>query len=196
MKFTIFRKNCLINLFILALFFFLFVISFVNFFDKNAEIIPSVIGTIGLFAFLSFWLWMILRNYLQVIMFNKDGIYTHKGFKKYLHFKYEDIVKIKIVSFDCPPKFRKGATIRGVDSIMPAPQITPKKWILISDGRENDNVSNYNSYLVPIREHMVIKFEYSEKRIKSISKLFNCEVEYQTISFEEMKKHTPQSKTL
>lgn len=196
MKFIIFRKNCLLNLFIFLFFFFCFVMSFVNFFDEEAEIISNVMGTTGIFVFLFFWLWMILRNYLQILIFNRNGIYTHKGFKKYLHFKYEDIVKIKIVSFDVPPRFRRGATIRGVDSILPAPKIAPKKWILITDGRENDNICNYNSYLVPIREHMVIKIEYSEKRMKSISKMFNCEVESQTISFEEMNKHTPQIKTL
>jgi hypothetical protein len=175
---------------------FCFFASFINFFDENAKLIPSIVGTIGMFAFLCFWLWMIVRNYLQVFVLKKEGIYTHKGFRKYIHFNYENIKKVKVVTFDCPPKFEKGAQIRGIDSILSAPKIAPKKWIVITDGREDDNLRNYNSYLVPIRNHMVIKFEHTEKREKMLAEYVNFNIEYQTISFEEMNKYTPKIKTL
>ena len=196
MKIVIFRSNCLLNLFIFAFVFFWFFASFINFFDDNAKLIPSILGTIGMFVFLFFWLWMVLRNYLQIFMFKKDGIYTNEGFKKYLHFDYENIKKIKIVTFNCPPKFEKGEKIRGVDSILSAPKKFPRRWIVITDGRKEDNIYNYSSYLVPIRKHMVIKFKYTKKREKFISEYKNIEIEYQTVSYEEMNKFTPKNKTL
>ena len=196
MKIVILRRYCLINLFILAFMVLCFFASFINFFDATAELIPSIVGTVGLLLLSFFWLWMILRNFLQILSFKKEGIYSNKGFKRYLHFDYASIRKIKVVTFDCPPRFKKGATIRGVDSILPAPANPPQKWIVITDGREEDNICNYNSYLVPIRNHMVIKFEYSPKREKMLLEYVNCNIEYQTISFEEMNQHTPQIKTL
>ena len=196
MKIVILRRYCLINLFILAFMVLCFFVSFVNFFDETAELIPSIVGTVGLLLFSFFWLWMILRNFLQIFSFEKEGIYSNKGFKRYLHFDYANIKKIKVITFDCPPRFENGATIRGVDSILPAPKNPPKKWIVITDGREDDNICNYNSYLVPIRSHMVIKFEYSQRREKDLLDYCKCDIEYQTISLEEMTKHTPRTRTL
>lgn len=196
MRIVIFRRNSLLNIFIFVVILALFFMSFINFFNDNTNLITDIAITVGIFLFLLTWLWMIIRNYLQVFDFKKEGIYTHKGFKKYLHFKYKDIKKIKIITFDNPPEFCRGAKIRGVDSVLPAPKKTPKKWIVITDGREDDNSYNYNSYLVPIREHMVIKFKYSEKNANLVSKYTNIDIEYETISFEEMDKNTPKIKIL
>ena len=113
-----------------------------------------------------------------------------------MHFDYNNIKGIKVVTFECPPTYENGAKIRGVDSILLAPKKTPAKWIVITDGREDDNLCNYNSYLVPIRSHMVIKFEYSQKREKMLINYLNCNVEYQTVSVEEMTKYTSKNKTL
>ena len=111
-------------------------------------------------------------------------------------YEFNSIKKIKIVTFDCPPKFEKGAKIRGVDSVLSAPKKTPRKWIVITDGREDDNLYNYNSYLVPIRPKMVIKIEHSEKKEKMLKNYLKCDVEHYLISFEEMTKFTPKIKTL
>jgi len=169
--------------------------SFFNFFDANAKLIPSIVGTLGLFAFLLLWSWMIMRNYLQIFLFKRKGIYTHKGFKWYLHFEYNDIKKIEIVTFDSTPKFCKGEKIRGIDSILTAPKNPPKKWIAITDEKEIDNVCNYNSYLVPIRERMAIKIKYSDKCLNLVSKFTNCNIDKKTISFDEMIIYTPKSKS-
>ena len=173
-----------------------FFASFVNFADVNNKLLPSIAGTIGFFSLAFFWIWMILRNYLQIFLFKKDGIYSNKGFKKYLHFEYKNIKGIKIVTFDCPPKFERSAKIRGIDSILSAPKKSPKKWIVITDGRENDNLCNYNSYLVPVRPHMVIKIEHSEKKEKMLIDYLKCNIEYCTISLDEMTKYTPIAKQL
>lgn len=196
MKIVILRKNCLINLILFTFMAVCFFASFVNFFDTDAELIPSIAGTVGFFVFSFLWLWMILRNYLQIFVFKQEGIYSNKGFAKYLHFEYKNIKKIKIVTFDCPPTFEKGAKIRGIDSVLSAPKKPPQKWIVITDGREDENLCNYNSYLVPIRNHMVIKFEYSPKREKMLMDYCKCNIEYKTISLEEMTKSTPKIKTL
>lgn len=188
MKIVIFRKYCFLNLFFFMLMVFVFFASFVNCFVDYAKLMPSIAGTVSSFMFSFFWLWMILRNYLQIFVFKKDGIYTNKGFKNYLHFDYKDIKGVKIVAFDCPPKFKKGTKIIGVDSVLSAPKKNPKQWIIITDGREEDNLCNYTSYFVPIREHMVIKFEYSKKRVEMIANYVNCNIEFQTVSSEEIQK--------
>ena len=196
MKIVIFRRYCLINLFFCIAMLICFFASFINYFDDDIKLLPSIIGTIGFFSLFLLWTWMILRNYLQFFSFQKDGIYSHKGFKKYMHYDCNNIKKIKIVTFDCPPKFEKGTKIRGVDSILSAPKKTPRKWIIITDGREDDNLYNYNSYLVPIRPHMVIKIEYSEKKEKMLKNYFKCDVEHYIISLEEMTKCTPKIKKI
>ena len=174
----------------------LFFMTIVNYTDDNVELLPSIAGTIVSFSLAALWTWMILRNYFQIFLLKKDGIYSNKGFKKYLHFENKNIKCIKIVTFECPPKYKKDAKIHGVDSILSPPKKTPKKWIVITDGRENDNLCNYNSYLVPVRPHMVIKIEHSEKKEKMLVEYLKCNVEYCTISLEEMTKYTPQIKGL
>lgn len=196
MKIVILRRYCLINLFFCIAMLIGFFTSFINFTDDNVKLLPSIAGTIGFFSLASFWTWMILRNYLQIFLFKKDGIYSNKGFKKYLHFEYKNIKGFKIVTFDCPPKFERGAKIRGVDSILSAPKKSPKKWIVITDGREYDNLCNYNSYLVPVRSHMVIKIEHSEKKEKMLIDYLKCNIEYCTVSLDEMTKHTPKTKEI
>ncbi len=196
MKIVIFRRYCLINLFFCIAMLICFFASFINYFDDNIKLLPSIIGTIGFFSLSLFCAWMIFRNYLQFFSFKIDGIYSNKGFKKYMHYDYKNIKKIKIVTFDCPPKFEKGAKIRGIDSVLSAPKKTPRKWIVITDGREYDNLCNYNSYLVPIRPHMVIKLEYSEKIEKMLRNYVKCDVEHYIISLEEMTKYTTKIKKL
>ena len=194
MKIVILRRYFLLNLFFCIAMLICFFASFINFFDDNIKLLPSIAGTVGFFSLSLFWIWIILRNYLQVFWFKKDGIYSNKGFKKYLHFAFKNVKTIKIVTFDCPPKFERGSKIRGVDSILSAPKKSPKKWIVITDGRENDNLCNYNSYLVPIRSHMVIKIEHSEEKEKMLSNCLKCNIEYCKISLDEMAKHTPITK--
>ena len=126
----------------------------------------------------------------------EDGIWTHKGFKKYLHFKYENIKEIKIVTFNSAPIFSNGEKIIGIDSRIYPPQNLPKKWIVITDGKKNDNIYNYSSYLVPIREHMVIKLEYSSKNIDIILKHIKCDIKEITVTEEETKSSTQKTKTL
>lgn len=196
MKIVILRRYCVINVFFCIAMLICFFVSFINYFDDNIKLLPSIAGTVGFFSLSLFWLWMILRNYLQIFSFKKDGIYSNKGFKKYMHFDYKNIKGIKIITFDCPPKFERDAKIRGVDSILFAPKKTPKKWIVITDGRENDNLYNYNSYIVPIRPHMAIKIEHSEKKEKKLIDYMKCDVEHYTISLEEMTKNTPKIKKL
>ena len=194
MRFVVLRKHCLLNILVFLGMLICFFVSFVNYFDQNAKLIPSIAGTVALFIFSFLWLWMITRNYLQIFSLKKEGIYTHKGFKRYLHFDYKNIEQIKVITFDSPPVFKKGTKIIGIDSSLSAPKNPPQKWIVISDSRKDNNLCNYNSYLVPIRSHMVIKLEYSEKREKMLIDYVNCNIEYQTISFEEMKKGTPEIK--
>lgn len=196
MKIVILRRYCVINLLFCIAMLICFFVSFINYFDDNIQWVPSIAGTLGFFSLSLFWFWMILRNYLQIFSFKKDGIYSNKGFRKYIHFEFNNVKRIKIVTFDYPPKFERGAKIRGVDSILSAPKKSPRKWIVITDDRENDNLYNYNSYLVPIRPHMVIKIEHSAKKEKMLIDYLKCDVEYCTISLEEMTKFTPKTKNL
>ena len=83
MKIVILRRYCLLNLFFCTTMLICFFASFVNFADVNNKLLPSIAGTIGFFSLAFFWIWMILRNYLQIFLFKKDGIYSNKGFKKY-----------------------------------------------------------------------------------------------------------------
>ena len=76
MKFVVLRKYCLLNVFFFAFMLLAFFASFANFFDENAKLIPSIACTVGLFMFSFFWLWMILRNYLQIFVLKKEGIYN------------------------------------------------------------------------------------------------------------------------
>ena len=127
MKIVILRRDCLTNLFVCIAMFIGFLASFINYADDNIQLLPSIAGTIGSFLLAFFWLWMISRNYLQFFWFKKDGIYSNKGFKKYLHFEYKNIKEIKVITFDCPPKYKRDAKIRGVDSSLSAPKKSPKK---------------------------------------------------------------------
>jgi hypothetical protein len=196
MKIVILRRECLIISFICIGFLLLFFASLVNFTDGEIELINDVLGTLGLLLASFIFLWMLLRNDLQVFWFKKDGIYSHLGFKKYLHFAYKNVKEIKVVTFECPPKFKSGEKIRGVDSILTPPEKPPAKWIVITDGRENLNLYNYNSYLVPVRKHMVIKFEYSPEREKMLHDYVKCDIEYCKVTLDEMITHTPKSQTL
>ena len=44
---------------------------FINYFDDNIKLLSSIIGTIGFFSLSLLWTWMILRNYLQLFLFQK-----------------------------------------------------------------------------------------------------------------------------
>jgi hypothetical protein len=115
----------------------------------------------GISGFITLMLiWIVFDSYIQIIKFREHDITINQGLLRYRHMSYENIVSIKVVEFENLPKVKKGALLRGLRDSYKMPKVISRKWIVLHDGKIQDNLSNIYSYLVPIRKHMLIKMCY------------------------------------
>lgn len=172
-KYYIFRKNflwsCLSSLIFTTLFIIFLWSVIIGAIDNVKDAFLSVGGILILDIFMT---WSIARNKYQYIRISKEGVAVGSFLGEIKHMYWKEIEQIYVNTFLNLPKVKMGQRLKGIDSNSPMPKCIPNKWIVFDDGKCQKNLKNIYSYLVPIREHMLIKIKFSDEIINHIKQFY------------------------
>ena len=136
----------------------------------------------------------VLASYINILEINEVGLKVRNTFKELKELAWHEIKDIYIYQFNGTDKIRVPYKVNksGVHKhrkhglynfggvLIYVPRKIPTKWIFVDDGR-GDNGENIFEYLVPLQKGSIIKFRYSDKIVKNITKIHNKELISKTI---------------